>query len=196
MSRDRNPVDPTSPESPSEPNRREFLVGLAGTAALASLAGQKAAAQNNGTVLNIAKVAVPSSIVIRSENKISALNDGFAPADSFDRTHGVYSLWGDRESHSPATWVQYSWSNPIAINHVEVFWALDHPRSGVLPGSSQMTIRVPQSYRILYWDGKGFLPVTNAQGLGLSPATFNSTTFDAVKTDKLRLEVTPQKGIP
>jgi DUF1680 family protein len=196
MSRDRNPVDPTSPESPSEPNRREFLVGLAGTAALASLAGQKAAAQNNGTVLNIAKVAVPSSIVIRSENKISALNDGFAPADSFDRTHGVYSLWGDRESHSPATWVQYSWSNPIAINHVEVFWALDHPRSGVLPGSSQMTIRAPQSYRILYWDGKGFLPVTNAQGLGLSPDTFNSTTFDAVKTDKLRLEVTPQKGIP
>jgi uncharacterized protein len=196
MSRDCNPVDPTSPESPSEPNRREFLVGLAGTAALASLAGQKTAAQTNGAVLNIAKVAVPSSIVIRSENKISALNDGFAPADSFDRTHGVYSLWGDRESHSPATWVQYSWSSPVAINHVEVFWAVDHPRSGVLPGSSQMTIRVPQSYRILYWDGKGFLPVSNAQGLGLTPDAFNSTTFDAVKTDKLRLEVTPQKGIP
>jgi DUF1680 family protein len=196
MSCDRNPVDPTSPELPSEPNRREFLVGLAGTAALASLAGQKAAAQNNGAVRNIAKVAVPSSIVIRSENKISALNDGFTPADSFDRTHGVYSLWGDRESHSPATWVQYSWSNPVAVNHVEVFWAVDRPRSGVLPGSSQMTIRVPQNYRILYWDGKGFLPVSNAQGLGLATDAFNSTTFDAVKTDKLRLEVTPQKGIP
>ncbi len=187
---------PISPETPSGPNRREFLAGLAGAAALASLAGSKATAQTNGTVLNIARVAVPSSIVIRSENKAGALNDGFAPVDSFDRSHGVYGMWGDRESHSPATWVQYNWSGPVAINHVEVFWAVDRPRAGVLPGTSWTSMKVPETYRILYWDGKDFVPVTNAQGLGLAPDAFNSTTFDAVKTDKLRLEVTPQKGMP
>jgi uncharacterized protein len=191
-----HPVAPTSVESSSEPNRREFLVGLAGAAALASLAGTKATAQTNSSVLNIARVAIPSSIVIRSENKVGALNDGFAPADSFDRSHGVYGLWGDRESHSLATWVQYNWSGPVAINHVEVFWAVDRPRPGVLPGSSWTTMRVPQSYRILYWDGKDFVPVSNAQGLGVAPDAFNSTTFEAVKTDKIRLEVTPQKGLP
>jgi uncharacterized protein len=196
MNRNVDPKKPISAEFPAEPNRREFLVGLAGTAALASLTGTSASAQTNGKVLNIARVAVPSSIVIRSENKAGALNDGFAPVDSFDRSHGVYGLWGDRESHSPATWVQYNWSGPVAINHVELFWAIDHPRPGVLPGSSQTTMRVPESYRVLYWDGKDFVPVTNAQGLGLAADTFNSTTFDAVKTDKLRLEVTPQKGMP
>jgi uncharacterized protein len=196
MNRNVDPGKPISAEFPAEPNRREFLVGLAGTAALASLTGTSASAQTNGKVLNIARVAVPSSIVIRSENKAGALNDGFAPVDSFDRSHGVYGLWGDRESHSPATWVQYNWSGPVAINHVELFWAIDHPRPGVLPGSSQTTMRVPESYRVLYWDGKDFVPVTNAQGLGLAADTFNSTTFDAVKTDKLRLEVTPQKGMP
>jgi hypothetical protein len=164
----RNSTDPIAAESPSEPNRREFLVGLAGTAALASLAGTKASAQTNGKVLNIARVAIPSSIVIRSENKVGALNDGFAPVDSFDRSHGVYGLWGDRESHSPATWVQYNWSGPVTINHVEVFWAVDHSRPGVLPGSSQTAMRVPDHYRVLYWDGKDFVPVSKAQGLGLA----------------------------
>ena len=33
-----------------------------------------------------------------SENKISALNDGFAPADSYDRTHALYSIWADRSA--------------------------------------------------------------------------------------------------
>jgi DUF1680 family protein len=196
MNRNRDSVAPISAEALTEPNRREFLVGLAGAAALASLTVTKAPAQTNGTVLNIARVAIPSSIAIRSENKIGALNDGFAPVDSFDRSHGVYGLWGDRESHSPATWVQYNWSGPVAVNHVQIFWAVDRPRPGVLPGSSWTTMQVPQSYRILYWDGKDFVPVSNAQGLGLAPDAFNSTTFDAVKTDKLRLEVTPQKGMP
>ena len=44
--------------------------------------------------------------------------------------------------------------------------------------------------RVTYWNGSEFVPVLRAQGLGLTPNGFNSTTFDEVKTDKLRLEIT------
>jgi len=75
-----------------ESNRREFLLGLTGAAAAAAFTGQKVIAQAPDHVLNIARVAVPSSLTVVSENKISALNDGFMPKSSFDRSHGLYAL--------------------------------------------------------------------------------------------------------
>jgi DUF1680 family protein len=152
-------------------------------------------AQTSGTGLNIARVAIPSSFTLTSQDKISALNDGFAPADSFDRAHGVYAL--RREStDSDVPWVQYEWSQPVDVNKVEVYWAVDHPRPAAIPGSRWATILVPQSYRILYWNGSEFAPVSSAQGLGIVADAFNATTFDPVKTSKLRLEVISQKDQP
>ncbi len=75
-----------------ESSRREFLAGMTGTAVLAAVHGTNAVAQAPERAVNIARVAVPSSVVITSENKISALNDGFAPENSFDRSHGVYAV--------------------------------------------------------------------------------------------------------
>src|SRR3954453_11288655 len=53
-----------------EDNRREFVAGLAGTAVLTAVSGTHAAAQDANRVLNVARVAVPSSYRIASENKI------------------------------------------------------------------------------------------------------------------------------
>jgi uncharacterized protein len=57
-------------ESVVEPNRREFLTGLTGAALLTALKGTNATAQAPKTALNIARVAVPSSFTLLSENKI------------------------------------------------------------------------------------------------------------------------------
>ena len=43
--------------------------------------------------------------------------------------------------------------------------------------------------RLQYWDGKEFVPVANASGLGVAGDQFNVTTFDEVTTSKLRLEM-------
>jgi uncharacterized protein len=174
-------------------SRRDFLAGLAGTAVLASLAGPDAVGQETRKGLNIARVAVPSSFKVASENKISALNDGFVPADSFDRSHGIYALHIE-ENEQP--WVQYEWSEPVSVNKVDVYWAVDHPRPGAIPGSSWPTLQVPESYRVLYWSGGDFVPVNQPQGLGVSANAFNATTFEPVKTTKLRLAVLPQKKMP
>ena len=178
-----------------EPNRRQFVAGLAGTALLASVSRSKALAQTGSRALNIARVALPTSSSIASENKITALNDGFAPADSFDRAHGLFALhrWRGEDA---LPWVEYEWTEPVTINKVEVYWALDHPRPGQIPGTGWPSLHAPDSYRILYWNGSSFVAVNQPQGLGLAPDTFNATEFEPVKTTKVRLEVTPQQGQP
>jgi DUF1680 family protein len=175
---------------PTEASRREFLAGLAGAAMVAALGGTKGEAEGADRAVNVARVAIPSSYRIASENKISTLNDGFTPENSFDRSHGVYALHRDSENESELPWVQYDWSEQVNVNKVEVYWAVDHPRPGQIPGTGWPTIHVPQSYRILYWNGSEFVPVNGAQGLGVAADAFNATSFEPVKTSKLRLEVT------
>ncbi len=131
-----------------------------------------------------------------SENKISALNDGFAPANSYDRTHGSYALWAVKSADDSLPWVQYDWSDAVTINKVEVYWAVDRPRPGALPGSSLPKMQTPVSYRVLCWSGSEFVPVEKPEGLGIEPDSFNATTFAPVKTTKVRLEVLPQKDKP
>jgi uncharacterized protein len=179
-----------------ESNRRDFLAGLTGAAVVAAVTGPKVVAQAPDRAVNIARVAVPSSFIVSSENKISSLNDGFTPENSFDRSHGVYGVHRDWDNESALPWVQYDWSEPVKIDRIEVYWAVDHPRAGALPGSHWPTMHVPQSYRILYRNGSDFVPVNHPQGLAVTADAFNATTFDAVKTSKLRLEVTVQKGEP
>ena len=179
-----------------EPSRRDFLVGVGGTAVLGVLSGSNAFAQAPENAVNIARVAVPTSQVMLSENRISALNDGFTPENSFDRSHALYSLWADPSTGKRTSWVQYEWSEPVNVNKVEVYWAVDRPRAGELPGSYVRKIATPESYSIQFWDGSDFVPVTQPQGLGVALDTFNATTFEPVKTSKLRIEVVTQQGRP
>ena len=190
-------AESTSKQYRLESNRREFLVGLTGVAAAAAFTGQKGVSQPTDHVLNLARVAVPSSLAVVSESKISAVNDGFIPESSFDRSHGLYALHGEWQSEGGRSWVQYDWSEPVNINKIDVYWAVDRPKPGALPGSSSLHgMHVPESYRILYWNGNDFVAVKQPEGLGVAADAFNATTFTPVKTSKLRLEVTLQKDQP
>ena len=155
-------------------NRRSFLAGMAGTALLAAAAPSKTFAATGDGPVNLAKVATPSSLYTSGDTKISALNDGITPANSHDQEHGSYGNWPRTDTQ----WVQYDWTQPIATNKVDVYWWID--RGGV---------GAPASCRILYWNGSDFVPVSNPQGMGVAGDAFNTTTFDAVHTDKLRLEI-------
>src|SRR5450631_268200 len=187
-----------SPGSASQinPSRREFISGLTGVAVLTALNGSRAIAQTPGGPLNIAKVAVPSSLDVTSWNDISTLNDGFEPESSFDRHHGCYALGEPGTEGNGPSWVQYDWTRRVTINKVEVYWAVDRPRPGALPGSSLPRMVVPASYRILYWNGSDFVPVEKPEGFGIAADQFNLTTFEPVTTDKVRIEVIRQKGEP
>lgn len=171
-------------------DRRSFLTGVAGAALVAGLHGPKAFAEASAVPVNLAKVAVPSSFMITSENKITALNDGFAPSNSRDREHGLYAIRATKEV-SGVPWIEYAWSKPVAINKVDIYWAVDAPRPKGFAGSEGASLRTPESYRILYWTGGEYVAIPKADGLGTAPDAFNPTTFDDIKTDRLRLEISP-----
>src|SRR5579862_1160521 len=78
-----------------EASRREFLAGLTGAAIVSALPGSNAMAREAAQALNIARVALPSSLTLASESKISALNSGVTPESSFDRSHGLFALHND-----------------------------------------------------------------------------------------------------
>ncbi|HSU18304.1 MAG TPA: beta-L-arabinofuranosidase domain-containing protein, partial [Acidobacteriaceae bacterium] len=124
--------------------------------------------------VNLAKVAAPSSLYISGDARLAALNDGNVPANSRDSRHGVFGTW----PHTETQWIQYDWAKPVATNKIDVYWWVDGAGVGA-----------PSSYRVLYWNGTDFVPVSNPSGLGVSANQFNSTSFDKVRTDKIRLEV-------
>ncbi|WP_232298889.1 glycoside hydrolase family 127 protein [Granulicella tundricola] len=159
---------------------------MAGSALLTAVQRSTAFAQASELQANLARVAMPSSLYSTSENKVSALNDGFVPATSHDRTNGGYVL---RPRLEDAQWVQYDWSRPVATSKVDLYWGVD--RTSKNPEYSRANIALPASYRVLYWDGTDFVPVTNPKGLGTSLDAFNTTTFDEVRTSKVRIEVKP-----
>lgn len=127
--------------------------------------------------VNLALVAERSTSFVSGHETIAALNDGHDPANSDDKRHGAYGNW----PRSGTQWVEYEWSQPINTGEVQVYW-FDDARG----------VRLPAACRLQYWDGARFVPVANASGLGLEANAYNSTTFDAVTTTKLRLELDSQ----
>jgi DUF1680 family protein len=74
--------------------------------------------------------------------------------------------------------VQYEWSRPISTKKIDVYWWDD-----------KMGVRLPKASRLLYWDGESFVKVKNVSGLGVEKDRYNTTTFDEVRTSRLRLEM-------
>jgi uncharacterized protein len=173
---DSMPLDSAMQVGPADVslNRRNFLAAIAGTALFTAVDPAVAFARTADEPVNLAKVATPSSLYTSGDTKISALNDGKTPANSHDREQGSYGNWPKVDTQ----WVQYDWSKPITTSKIDVYWWIDGEGVGA-----------PASYRVLYWNGTEFVPVANASGLGVAADAFNTTTFDRLHTDKLRLEI-------
>ncbi|MGB2821636.1 MAG: beta-L-arabinofuranosidase domain-containing protein [Phycisphaerae bacterium] len=139
---------------------------------LTLLAGAATAAAETG--VNLAPVAKPSSSHVSGDTSLEALNDGHAPKTSHVRGKGSYGNWPSKGTQ----WVQYEWTAPVRTRKIDVFWWDDH-----------RGVRLPKACRLLYWDGKAFVPVSKPSGLGVAKDKFNTTTFDEVRTSKLRLEI-------
>lgn len=140
--------------------------GLAATLCVCSAAA--------ASELNLAVVATPSTSHVSGDTSLAALNDDHAPNSSHVRGRGSYGNWPARGTQ----WVQYEWSQPIGTRRVDVYWWDD--RRGV---------RLPKACRLLYWEGGQFHPVSNPSGLGVAANQYNTTTFDEIRTSRIRLEM-------
>lgn len=124
---------------------------------------------------NLGLNATASTSYCSSWESISALNDGFDPAHSNDRSHAVYGNW----PQTGTQWVQYDWNSPVTINRVDVYWFDDN-----------QGIDLPASCQLKYWNGSSYVNVPNPVGLGVAGNQYNTTTFSQITTTRLRLEMT------
>ena len=150
-----------------------LLSGVVVALSCMALARENPVAPPNSGV-NLAVVAEPSSSYFSGDTTLTALNDEHDPGSSRDRRRGSYGNWPRRGTQ----WVQYDWSQPISTSKIDVYWWDDN-----------RGVRLPKACRLLYWDGEDFAPVSNPSGLGVAGSQYNTTTFDEVRTSKLRLEI-------
>ena len=147
-----------------------FLVVLA-SFSNANLGLKNAAAEDSG--VNLALVAATKTSYVSGHETLAAINSGYSPANSGDKSHGAYGNWPQRGTQ----WVEFQWSQPISTGKIDVYWFSD--------GGG---VQLPKACRLKYWNGTDFVPVKNPAGLGLKPDRFNTTTFAETTTSKLRLE--------
>lgn len=150
-----------------------LLASVIVTISCTTFAQEKSVASPDSGV-NLAVVAKPSSSYVSGDTKLTALNDEYDPGNSRDRRRGSYGNWPRKGSQ----WVQYDWSQLISTDKIDVYWWDDN-----------RGVQLPKACRLLYWDGKGFVPVSNPSGLGVAESQYNTTTFDEVRTSRLRLEI-------
>lgn len=130
---------------------------------------------------NIALSATSSTSYVSSWETLAAVNDGYTPANSNDKSHGAYGNWNNPNT---IEWVQYDWTQTYQVTSVEVYWFNDG--GGVL---------TPTTAYLEYWNGAtwvnlGNIPkVTNA---------FNVLSFTGVSLSRIRvsmLNTTQSTGI-
>ena len=140
----------------------------------AAIAAMTGSAQEASVPVNLAAVAATTSSYVSGDTSVAALNDGFTPRNSRDNRRGSYGNW----NLTGTQWVEYDWSQPISTKEIAVYWWDDN-----------QGVRLPKACRVKFWDGKNFVEIPNASGLGVAGDQFNTTTFGEVTTVKLRLEM-------
>ncbi|MFC5823788.1 glycoside hydrolase family 43 protein [Nonomuraea insulae] len=128
---------------------------------------------------NLATSATPSTSYVSSWETLGAVNDGYTPANSADHSHGAYGNW----NHQGTEWLEYRWPTARTVSRSEVYWFDDN-----------QGIDLPASCQVQYWNGSAYVNVPNQSGCGVAANTFNATTFGAVSTTRLRLNITSRSG--
>ncbi len=119
---------------------------------------------------NLANVATASGT--RSTGVwVEGLNDGLTSAEDYPFARFPTAWRKD-------WWIQYEWVQPVSTSKMDIFfWTYN----GSIP--------MPAEYRITYWNGKSFIPVSNASASSPENNTFNTVSFDEIETSRIRLEV-------
>ena len=79
-----------------------------------------------------------------------------------------------------------TFAKPASVSEAQVYWFDDTGRGSV---------RVPQTWRLLYRDGDAWKPVEAAGSYGVARDAWNTVTFKPVTTSALRIELTMQPDL-
>ena len=125
-------------------------------------------------------IATTSTVTTSGRKNPRAVIDGEEPPNSADSS-SYFDWWPTRGSQME--WIEMTFAKSSTVSESEVYWFDDTGRGSV---------RVPQSWRILYKDGDQWRPVEASGAFGVAKDAWNKVTFTPVTTTALRVEVTMQ----
>jgi hypothetical protein len=121
---------------------------------------------------NLATIGTPTTSFVSGWERLSAVNDGFEPINSGDRSHPVYGNWNGDADYGKTNWVEYDWEKFNTIQSVSIYWFSDGG------GLAQ-----PETATIEYWkDGAWVL----ADTIGRALDQWNTLAIANIKSQKLR----------
>jgi hypothetical protein len=141
--------------------------------------------------VNVARTATASASYTPGWLTADNLNDGVAPTGPVGPNTDVWNTWPQVGEQ----WTQLDWAAPVTVDRSRIWFIqdVDETGAGVAP---------PSAWRLQYWTSAGtWADVEQATAYGTSATEWNTVTFKAVTTTKLRALLTASgteegKGAP
>lgn len=122
---------------------------------------------------NLALFGIPTTSFVSAWEKLSAVNDGFEPKSSIDRSHFVYGNWNGNADYGKTNWVQYEWPYFQSLTSASVYWFTD------FGGLSK-----PEAATIEYWKDQTWV---SAGSIDTALNTWNTLNLSGVSSRKIRV---------
>jgi hypothetical protein len=127
-----------------------------------------------GDTINLALQATVSTSFVSSWEKLEAVNDGYNPSSSSDKSKGAYGNWNGESDYNTYNWVQYEWNLAQKIVSTSVYWWDD--------GAG---IDRPTNAYIEYWNGTSWII---ADSIGVALNQYNTLGL-GLRTNKIRINM-------
>ncbi|MGH9104640.1 MAG: NEW3 domain-containing protein, partial [Acidimicrobiales bacterium] len=123
---------------------------------------------------DLALTATASASYASPWTTVAAINNGIYPVQSSD-DNDLTPYWGTWPE-TGTQWIELDWAQPVTTDGSSVYFADD--------GGG---LQLPASWQVQYWDGSAFVAVPGPSAYPIADNTFNSVTYGAVTTTKLRV---------
>ncbi|UUU36790.1 discoidin domain-containing protein [Streptomyces sp. CA-210063] len=124
---------------------------------------------------NLATSATASASYTSSWESVTAVNDGIDPPSSDDTVNPRWGTWPETGQQ----WAELTWPSAKTIDRAEVYFFDD-----------DQGIDMPASWKLQYWNGSAYVDVPGASGYPLAKNQYNTVTFTATNTTRLRVQLT------
>ncbi len=124
---------------------------------------------------NLATSATASASHTSAWESVAALNDGIDPPSSNDTVNPRWGTW----PQTGQQWADLTWTTARTLNRADVYFFDDEDG-----------IDMPASWKLQYWNGTAYADVPGASSHGLAKNQYNTVTFPALSTTRLRVLLT------
>ncbi|MDG9712934.1 discoidin domain-containing protein [Streptomyces sp. DH10] len=124
---------------------------------------------------NLASSATASASYTSPWESVTAVNDGVDPPSSHDTVNPRWGTWPE----SGQQWAELTWPSAKTLNKAEVYFFDD-----------DQGIDMPASWKLQYWNGGAYVDVPGASAYPVAKNRYNTVTFTATNTTRLRVQLT------